>query len=59
MSTTILEMLNGCEVNSINYEGCVAIKGDKVYLNGTIVDTLDTDEKLTNIWEEYKREEGF
>lgn len=59
MNTTILKMLNGCEVNSLNYEGCVYIKGIKVFRDGEIIDELDTAEKINEIWVEYKYEEGF
>lgn len=59
MNTTILKMLNGCEINSLNYEGCVLIKGTKVFRDGEVIDELNTDEKVNEIWEEYKYEEGF
>ncbi len=58
-SKEILGMLNGCEVQSLNYEGCVSIKKNKVYRDGKVIDTLNTDEKVSEIWEEYKIGEGF
>ena len=54
-----IEMLNGCEVNSINYEGCVSIKRDNVYRNGEVIDTLNTPKKVNKLWKEYKKQEGF
>ena len=58
-SKEILEMLNECEVQSLNYEGCVGIRKNKVYRDGELIDTLNTDEKVSEIWEEYKIGEGF
>lgn len=54
-----INLLNGCEVQSLTYEGCVAVKGNKVYRGGKVVDTLDTDEKVLELWSEYIRGEGF
>lgn len=54
-----VDMLNGCEVQSLNYEGCVYIKNDKVYRNGEVIDTLNTNEKAEELWQEYKENEGF
>ena len=55
----MLETLNGIEVSSINYEGVIGIKKDKVYRYGEIIDTLDTDLKVSELWDEYKENEGF
>ncbi len=52
-----LQLMNGCEVNSLNYEGCVGINGSQVWLDGEQVDTLDSDEKIQELWAEYVREE--
>ena len=55
----MLETLNGIEVSSINYEGVIGIKKDKVYRYGEIIDTSDTDLKVSELWDEYKENEGF
>ena len=54
-----LNMLNECEVQSINYEGCVLIRKNTVIDCGEVVDTLDTDDKVNEVWGEYLRGEGF
>jgi hypothetical protein len=48
-----LKLLNGCEVWSQHYEGCVCVSKGRVILDGKIIDTLDTDEKIDLIWSEY------
>ena len=58
-STQFVHAMNGCEVNSLNYEGCVAIKKHEVIRDGEVIDTLDTDEKISELWREYCHEEGF
>lgn len=52
-SIDTLKMLKGCEVNSINYEDTVAISGVNVVSQGEIIDCLDTDKKISNIFTEY------
>ena len=53
-----LNLLKGCEVQSINYEGCVYIdKNFEVIFCGEIIDTLDTNEKIQEIWEEFTEQE--
>lgn len=54
-----LEHLNGIEVNSLNYEGVVGIKGNKVYRAGEIIDTLDNDKKVKKLWNELLDNEGL
>lgn len=54
-----LETMNGCEVWSINYEGCVGIKGDKVIREGEQIDTLNTDKKVRALWKELLEAEGL
>ena len=54
-----LSLMNGCEVHSITYEGCVGIEGNKVYRSGEVIDTLNTSDKVNNLWDEYVRGEGF
>ena len=50
-----LEQLNGCEVYSVwNYEGTVSIiNGNEVWSRGEKVDTLNTNEKIQNLFQEY------
>lgn len=50
-----LEQLNGCEVYSVcNYEGTVSIiNGNEVWSRGEKVDTLNTNKKIQNLFEEY------
>lgn len=50
-----LKQLNGCEVYSVwNYEGTVSIiNGNEVWSRGEKVDTLNTNEKIQNLFEEY------
>lgn len=54
-----LEMLNGYEVWSLNYEGCVGISGDKVIREGEQIDTLNTDKKVRALWKELLEAEGL
>jgi hypothetical protein len=54
-----LNLLNGCEVNSLNYENCILVRGNKVIDCGEVVDVLDDDEKVNELWGEYISEEGF
>jgi len=58
-SRSSLKLMNGCEVNSLNYEGVVYIKGLQVIQNGETIDTLDDDEKVSDLWSEYVEGEGF
>ena len=59
LNETRLEMLNGCEVHSIKHEGCVAIKRDRVYRNGEEIETLNTNKKVSYLWRNYAKQEGF
>jgi hypothetical protein len=54
-----LELLNGCEVWSINYEQCVMVKRDKVIGEGKVIATLNTSKKVNELWEEYLEGEGI
>ena len=55
----LLKLLNGCEVLSLKYATCVSIKGDEVISDGKVIDTLDTDKKVSKIWKEYMKQEGL
>jgi len=59
LNETRLEMLNGCEVHSIKHEGCVGIKGDRVYRNGEEIETLNTNKKVSYLWRNYVKQEGL
>jgi hypothetical protein len=54
-----LSLMNGCECHSIKYEDCVYIQKNKVISMGEVVDTLDTDKKVNDLWSEYLQGEGF
>ena len=54
-----LSMLNGCETVSIDYEGCVYIKGVQIFRDGDVIDTLNTNKKINNLWSEYLVNEGL
>jgi hypothetical protein len=58
----ILKMLNGHEIQSINYEGIVYISGKNnslsVNQDGIIIDYLNTNKKISNLWKEYMFSEG-
>ena len=45
-----IQILNGCEIFSLNYEGTVYIKKNQVLLDGEEIDVLDTEEKVNNLW---------
>ena len=55
-------MLNGHEIQSINYEGIVYIYGKNnslsVNQDGIIIDYLNTNKKISNLWKEYMFSEG-
>lgn len=54
-----LDLLDGCEVQSLKYENCVGIKGNQVIDAGKVVDTLDSSKKVKEIWDEYCEQEGI
>jgi hypothetical protein len=53
----ILETLNGCEVNSLEFEGVVGISNGNVYRDGEKLKL--TDEDIQTLWDEYVEGEGF
>jgi hypothetical protein len=53
-----LETLNGYEVLSIHYEGCVGVKGNKVIQAGKVIDTLNL-EKAKSLFNEMADNEGI
>ncbi len=55
-SLDTLIMLRGCEVYSINYEGIVYISGSDVLLEGEVIDTLNTNRKVSRLFKEYCEE---
>ena len=52
-----LSLLNGCEFSSLKYEGIVYVEGSKVFSYGKHVDTLNTNEKIKELWSEFIYEE--
>jgi hypothetical protein len=63
----ILNFLNCREIESLNYEGVVGVSVDYSIINtinycviqdGKIIDYLETNEKIENLWEEYMFTEG-
>tara|TARA_R110000744_G_scaffold275855_1_gene388646 strand:- start:3 stop:308 length:306 start_codon:yes stop_codon:yes gene_type:complete len=56
-----LKMLKGHEINSLNYEGIVYINGRNnsfsVHRDGEIIDYLNTNNKIENLWKEYRLNE--
>ncbi len=54
----LLDTMNGCEVISTNYETCVLIKKDHVISEGKVIDTLNTNDKIKALWDEYFEGEG-
>ena len=56
-----LKMLKGHEINSINYEGIVYVTEKNnsfpVYRDGEIIDYLNTNNKIENLWKEYRLNE--
>lgn len=53
----ILKMLNGCEVNSLEFEGVVGINNGNVFRDGEKLEL--TDEDVQTLWEEYVEGEGL
>ncbi len=53
----ILKMLNGCEVNSLEFEGVVGIVKGVAYRDGEKLEL--TDEDVQTLWQEYIEEEGL
>lgn len=53
----ILKMLNGCEVNSLEFEGVVGVRNGNVYRDGEKLEL--TDEDVETLWEEYVEGEGL
>ena len=48
-----LRLLNGCEVSSLKYESIVYVEGSKVFRYGKHIDTLNTNEKIKELWGEF------
>ena len=55
----IKNMLHGCEILSVNYEGCVSIEAGQVIQEGKQIDLLNTHKKVIAIWNEYLEQEGI
>tara|TARA_E500000178_G_C16506739_1_gene524053 strand:- start:22 stop:252 length:231 start_codon:yes stop_codon:yes gene_type:complete len=49
-----LEFLNGYEIHSLQYEGCVGVEGNKLYIpHYDKIITLTTSQQVHDLWEEY------
>ena len=51
----ILEILNGCEINSLEFGGVVGVKKGVIYMDGKILNL--TDNKLVTLYHEYVAQE--
>jgi hypothetical protein len=47
----ILKMLNGCELNSLEFEGVVGINNGNVFRDGEKLEL--TDDEVKTLWDEY------
>ena len=57
-----LNLMKGCEINSIQYENCVYVNSKyEVIDGGEVVDILNTNKKIDTIWGEFSEQElgGF
>jgi hypothetical protein len=58
-----LKMLKGYEINSLNYEGIVYVTEflgfPAVVRNRKIIDYLNTNNKIENLWKEYRLNENY
>jgi len=59
-----LTFLYDCEIESIKYEGVVGLSSDYddnfyVIQDGKIIDYLNTNDKISNVWSEYMESEGL
>jgi hypothetical protein len=57
VSTYRINALEGCEINSVAYEGYVMVESGKVWQDGEVVDTLDSNKKVRNLWHDYLEQE--
>ena len=57
VSTDRINALEGCEINSVAYEGYVMVESGKVWQDGEVVDTLDTNKKVQYLWHDYLEQE--
>lgn len=57
LSKLTLNQMDGEEILSTKYEGCVFVSGKKVIKAGNVIDTLDTDDKINTLWNELVKNE--
>ena len=57
LNTSRLNALEGCEINSVAYEGYVMVESGKVWQDGEVVDTLDSNKKVQYLWHDYLEQE--
>jgi len=55
----VLDEMNGVEVLSQNYEGVVGVKKNEVIQDGKVIDRLDSNKKIKQLWLEYLESEGI
>ena len=52
-----LDLMKGCEVHSLIYADCVYIDREGQVMddgqNGRVIDTLNTNDKISKLWEEF------
>ena len=53
----ILKEMNGCECNSLTFEGCVGIINGEIFMDGEKI--RYTKKQIKQLWQEYLEEEGI
>lgn len=51
----ILQTMNGCECNSLTFEGCVAVNNGELWMDGKKIKF--TNRQIKRLWNEYMIEE--
>lgn len=51
-----LKMLNGCEFQSLKHEGTVLVSGNKLYMDGKVIETINTNAKVSYLMDQYFRD---
>ena len=52
-----LDILNGCEVNSLRHEGVVSIRGNKLIMNGETLEMPIQSKTVNYLWKVYCKQE--
>jgi hypothetical protein len=53
----LLEVLEGCEISSVRYEGAVAVSGGKIWKNGAVIVPAPSRQELSDLFAEYYEQE--